>query len=103
MDQKADHNPYLKPWRQPQPNFTAGKGTIEKPGEFPNIIWQTRSAPPSEYENQLGDALEKAFSAGAETLEQVVAQLNEQGMLTSDGNTWTHETFAAEMSRLAAK
>lgn len=98
-----DHNPYLKPWRRPQPNFTAGKGTIEKPGEFPNIIWQTRSAPPSEYENQLGDALEKAFTAGAETLDEVVARLNEQGMLTSDGLPWTPETFRAEMSRLAAK
>jgi hypothetical protein len=98
-----DHNPYLKPWRQPQPNYTAGKGTIEQPGEFPNIIWQTRSAPPSEYENQLGDALEKAFTAGAESIEDVVARLNEQGMLTSDGLAWTLDTFRAEMTRLAAK
>jgi hypothetical protein len=98
-----DHNPDLKPWRQPQPNYTAGKGTIEQPGAFPNIIWQTRSAPPSEYENQLGDALEKAFTAGAESLGEVVARLNEQGMLTSDGLAWTAETLQAEMSRLAAK
>ncbi len=86
-----DHNPYLKPWRQPQPNYTAGKGTIEQPGA------------PSEYENQLGDALEKAFTAGAESLGEVVARLNEQGMLTSDGLAWTAETLQAEMSRLAAK
>jgi hypothetical protein len=98
-----DHNPYLKPWRQPQPNYSAGKGTIEKPGEFPNIVWQTRSAPPSEYENQFGDALEKAFSAGAETVDAVVAQLNAQGMLTSDGHPWNVETFEAELRRLAAK
>lgn len=98
-----DHNPYLKPWRQPQPNYTAGKGTIEQPGAFPNIIWQTRSAPPSEYENQLGDALEKAFTAGAESIEEVVARLNEHGMLTSDGLPWTLDTFRAEMTRLAAK
>jgi hypothetical protein len=32
-----------------------------------------------------------------------VAQLNEQGMLTSDGHAWTLDTFQAEMSRLAAK
>ena len=51
----------------------------------------------------LGDALEQAFTAGAETLDDVVARLNEQGMLTSDGLPWTLETFQAEMSRLAAK
>lgn len=98
-----DHNPYLKPWRQPQPNFVAGKGAIEKPGEFPNIVWQTRSAPPSEYENQLGDALERAFTAGAETIDAVVERLNEDGMMTSDGHPWTVATFEAEMTRLAAK
>jgi hypothetical protein len=98
-----DHNPHLKPWRQPQPNFTAGKGAIEKPGESANLVWQTRSAPPTEYENQLADALERAFEADAETAEDVVARLNEGGMLTSDGHTWTVERFEAELARLAAK
>ena len=98
-----DYNPYLKPWQPPQPNFTAGKGEIERPGGFANIVWQTRSSAPTEYENQLGDALEKVFTAGVETLPEVVAKLTALGMRASDGSLWTEATFTAEIARLAAK
>jgi hypothetical protein len=67
-----DHNPELKPWQSPAPNNVAGKGQIEEPGQMKNIVWQTRAAAPSAYENALGDALEAVFGAGAETVEQVV-------------------------------
>ena len=49
-----DHNPHLKSRSLPEPNQVAGKGQIEKPCEVENIIHQTRPAPPTEYENQLG-------------------------------------------------
>ncbi len=98
-----DYNPYLKPWQPPQPNRDAGKGEIERPGGFANIVWQTRSAPPTEYENRLGDALEQVFAAGIETLPELVAKLNDLGMRSSNGSPWTIETFTAEMARLAAK
>jgi len=102
-EQSMDHNPYLKPWRAPQPNYVAGKGEIDKPGQVPNFVWQTRSSAPTEYENQLGDALETVFTAGVETLPEVVAKLNEIGMLSPDGGQWTEASFQAEMHRLALK
>jgi len=98
-----DCNPYLKPWIQPHPNRRAGKGEIERPGKVENIRWQTRSTPPTEYENQLGDALETVFASGAATLPEVVARLNETGFRTGDGRTWTEENFQEEMRRLASK
>jgi hypothetical protein len=98
-----NHNPYLKPWRQPQPARAAGKGAIDAPGEVPNIVWQTRSAEPTEYENQLGDALEAVFESGIQTLPEMVLKLNELGMFAPDGDRWTEDSFQAEMKRLAAK
>ncbi|MSQ72534.1 MAG: hypothetical protein EXR27_14775 [Betaproteobacteria bacterium] len=98
-----NHNPHLKPWRQPQPARVAGKGAIETPGEVANIVWQTRSAEPTEYENQLGDALEAVFESGVATLPDVVAKLNDLGMFAPDGSRWSEDSFQIEIKRLAAK
>ena len=95
-------NPYLKPWLASQPNNVAGKGTIEVPGKVENIVWQNRAAEPPTYENALGDALERAFSGGAESLEEVVAALNAEAFRTAEGNEWTAASFEAEMARLGA-
>jgi hypothetical protein len=96
----VDHNPNLKPWQSPTPNNVAGKGTIEVPGEARNIVWQTRSASPTAYENALGNALESVFAEGAESGQQVVDGLNTMGFRTPDGQPWTLESFEAEMARL---
>lgn len=98
-----DFNPYLKPWVQPHPNRVAGKGAIDIPGKVPNIVWQTRSTPPTEYENQLGDALEQVFGKGAESLAEVVAGLNAIGFRSAEGSTWTEASFQEEMKRLGSK
>ena len=95
-----DHNPHLKPWRSPEPNNVAGKGHIEVPGQAGNIVWQNRLAPPTPYENALGDALEQVFEAGATTVEQVVDGLNSSGFRMPDGATWTVARFEQEMARL---
>ena len=95
-------NPHLKPWQPPQPNNVAGKGQIEAPGQATNIIWQTRAAEPSDYENALGDALERVFAGGAETIGQVVEGLNAQAFRSSAGEPWTVASFEAEMARLGA-
>jgi hypothetical protein len=95
-------NPYLKPWQAAQPNNVAGKGQIEVPGQVPNIVWQNRAAAPTDYENALGDALEKVFADGAETSEQVVAGLNAMAFRTTAGDAWTTAAFEAEMARLGA-
>ncbi len=98
----CDHNPQLKPWLTPTPNNVAGKGKIEVPGQMSNIVWQNRTAPPSDYENGLGDALELVFNGGAETPEQIVAGLNQHGFRMTNGQPWTTASFDTEMARLGA-
>ena len=95
-----DYNPKLKPWNKPEPNKVAGKGVIENPDQVENIVWQTRSASPSDYENQLGDALVAAFDQGIEDLEPLVTKLNDLGTRAPDGQLWSVASFEAEMTRL---
>ncbi|MBY4709110.1 recombinase-like helix-turn-helix domain-containing protein [Burkholderia cepacia] len=97
----VNFNPFLKPWVAPQPNNVAGKGQIEIPGQVENQVWQNRKAAPTQYENDLGDALERVFEAGAIELEDVVAGLNRIGFRAPDGTAWTAERFRAEMASLA--
>ncbi|WP_028225648.1 recombinase-like helix-turn-helix domain-containing protein [Paraburkholderia ferrariae] len=97
----VNFNPWLKPWLAPQPNNVAGKGVIEQPGEAQNLVWQTRKAEPTQYENDFGDALEKVFEAGAVELDEVVAGLNGAGFRTPEGAPWTAERLAAEFRLLA--
>lgn len=98
----VDYNPYMAPWEKPTPNNVAGKGSIEAPGQAPNLIWQNRPAPPTAYEDALANALERVFEDGAETLEQVVAGLNAAGVRLPDGRSWTPALFETEMARLGA-
>ncbi|WP_118185347.1 recombinase-like helix-turn-helix domain-containing protein [Paraburkholderia phosphatilytica] len=97
----VNFNPYLKPWRAPQPNNVAGKGVIEQPGTAENMVWQTRKAEPTQYENDFGDALEKVFDEGANELDEVVTGLNGIGFRTPEGSEWNAERLAAEFRRLA--
>lgn len=96
----TDHNPLLKPWLLPRPNEAGGKGWIERPGEVVNLEWQTRAAPPSQYETQLGDALVACFGGGIADLDGLVARLNEMGVRSPDGTQWTAASFEREMARL---
>jgi len=95
-----DHNPHLKPWIRPKPEDAAGKGSVERPDAVVNLVWQTRPAPPSEYENRLADALVECFGAGVEQLDALVARLNEMGVQAPDGTKWTAASFEREMARL---
>jgi len=97
-----NHNPNLKPWQPAQPNNVAGKGQIEVAGQVENMIWQTRMAEPTAYENALGDALEEVFESGALTVDAVVDGLNQRQFRTADGREWTVPYFEAEMARLGA-
>lgn len=89
-----EYNPYLS---KTEPG---GRGEVEQPSA-PNIEWQTRAAAPTEYENSLGDALEKVFAAGAQELPQVIEGLNGLGSRDAAGQPWTEASFQAEMKRLA--
>lgn len=101
MEKIVTFNPMLSPWKLPQPNNVAGNGTIEIPGQAENMVWQTRKAEPTRFENDLGDALVNAFDAGAIDLDQVVKSLNDQGLRSQDGSPWTEESFTQTMRKLA--
>jgi hypothetical protein len=92
-----DHNPYLQA-KGASPD--SHKGSVEKVSEIKNMVWQNRFAPPTPYENQLGDLLEQVFVAGIEELPAVVAKLNELGGHAPDGSAWTEASFRATMQQL---
>lgn len=102
QDAKLTYNPYLRGWEKPTPNNTAGKGYIEKPDDAVNIIWQTRSATPSEAENALADGLEQVLGDGAETLAQIAAGLNALHLAAPGNDVWNEASLAAELHRLGA-
>jgi hypothetical protein len=92
----TDFNPFLA-------RATNGaRSPIERYERIENLCWQTRTAPPSEYENRLGDALEAAFDAGATELAALVSHLNKTGLRAPDGSSWTEASLGAELKRLGA-
>ena len=67
-----------------------------------NETHQSRSAAPTAYENQLGDAIERAFAAGIHALDALVRYLNDCGQAAPDGQPWTAQSYQREMARLSA-
>ena len=94
-----DYNPFLNPGQKP-PTAAAGTGKIERPSDIQNLPWQTRPAPPTEYEVLLTNALEQIFGEGIHGLSGIVGRLNEVGMRDPSGSAWTAEGFQREMARL---
>jgi hypothetical protein len=62
---------------------------------------QARKREPSQYEVLLADAMERAFGQGNWELDPLVAYLNQSGPLAPNGQTWTAQSFSAELKRLA--
>jgi hypothetical protein len=56
----------------------------------------------AEYEDRLGDALEKLLDQGADDLETLASGLNQLGVTSLSGEEWTAPTLAAELKRLSA-
>lgn len=75
---------------------------IERPGEAKNIVWQTRAAIPTTYEDALADALVACFEDGLEEIGPLVQRLNEMGIKATDGAEWSKENFERVMARLGA-
>jgi hypothetical protein len=61
---------------------------------------QARQRPATPYEDQLGDAMERAFAAGHWELPALVAQLNSGGPTAQSGQPWTPESLQAELAQL---
>mgnify|MGYP001268064635 CR=1 FL=1 len=70
--------------------------------EIENIVHQTRSASPTDYENQLGEVLESIFGDGVTELADIVDSLNKRGVQAPHGQKWTEDVFCGEMSRLGS-
>jgi hypothetical protein len=64
---------------------------------------QARRRPPTTFEDLLGDAIERAFGEGAETLPDVVACLNRFGPSAPNGGDWNEDNFRALMARLGTE
>jgi hypothetical protein len=62
---------------------------------------QAQYRPPTNYEDLLGDAIERSFAAGVHDLAALVENLNRQGMTTRAGQPWTEENYGPEMAALS--
>jgi hypothetical protein len=93
-----DHNPQLKDGAPL--NSDIGRGRIEDPSAIVNVPWQTRPAPPTEFELSLCEALTGIFGAGVEELSDIVAELNKRNVKSPDGSDWTEDSFQTEMKKL---
>ena len=96
----GDFNPYLEAYQNAHPNKVAGAGQIFAGADRDLIVWQTRPAVPSEYEQTLTDALEQIFSQKIYDLPEIVTALNREGILTPAGEIWTERNFEQTFQQL---
>ncbi|MEL0552503.1 recombinase-like helix-turn-helix domain-containing protein [Klebsiella sp. B345] len=95
MSETLNFNPALPESRQFTPPAEGGNGNIHKPGDYHNLIWQTRSRVPENWELQLIATLETLFEQGAESLSQLVNGLNALKMHDQQGEPWSEASFQA--------
>ena len=95
MSTSLDFNPALPENHQFTPPAEGGNGTIHKPGDYQNLIWQTRSRLPESWELNLIAQLETLFEQGAETLPELVNGLNAIKMYDQQGEPWSEAGFRA--------
>lgn len=95
MSDTLNFNPALPESRQFTPPAEGGNGAIHKPGHYENLIWQTRSRVPENWELKLIAALEELFEQGTETLPELVNGLNAGKMHDQQGEPWSEASFAA--------
>lgn len=62
---------------------------------------QAQYRAPTNYEDLLGDAIERAFAAGIQDLTGLVESLNDQGLTTRAGEAWTPDNYGPEMAALS--
>ncbi len=62
--------------------------------------WQAGDGNAGPYERALGDALEEIFGQGIHDLKGIADALNDKGLASPDGATWTEDNFATHMKAL---
>lgn len=93
-------NEKLARWINAEPSSEAGINNIQIPGQVEHLAWQNRYKAPSQYELDFITHLIDAFSNDVTELDTLVYSLNQQGFRSEAGQTWTVESFSAEMQRL---
>ena len=91
----------FNPWLAAKRRNKGDEGTVLPVDSSQNVLHQTRSRVPTDYEESLADALEDIFAAGHHELPEIVAKLNESTVPAPGGVAWTEDSFKQEMSRLA--
>ena len=99
-DVVTDYNRYIEPYTKREPNQSAGVGQIFERGERDLIVWQTRPALPTEYEETLAATLEQIFAQRIYDLPDIVAALNREGIRTPGGEAWTEANFQTTFREL---
>lgn len=79
-----------------------GGRLIEDPAHVENIVWQTRSQPLTQAEEDLADALMAVFAEGAWELSETCAALEARGAKASDGTAFTPESLKAHLAVLGS-
>ena len=92
----------FNPWLATKRRNKGDEGTVLPIDNSQNVVHQTRSRVPTDYEESLADALEDIFAAGHYELPEIVAKLNESTVPPPGGAAWTEDSFKQEMGRLAA-
>ena len=91
-----DWNPWLT-----KTNENKGGPDYLETYDPPTLLpWQTRSAPPTEYEQALADALQEIFVEEVYDLPGIVGRLNESGVKPPEEGGWTEANFQSVMKRL---
>ncbi len=93
MSAPPGYNPALPEKSEFSPPAEGGNGIIHKPGDYQNLIWQTRSRQPENWELMLIATLEELFEQGAETLSELVVGLNAAKMYNQLGKPWSENSF----------
>lgn len=71
--------------------------------QFPYLSpHQTRTQPPTAWQQELANAIEGVFGKGVEELDELVAGLNASRVRPPSGGDWTPENFVAVMRELGA-
>lgn len=89
----VDFNPYLPGTQQIIPTKEGGNGQIHQPGQYQNIIWQTRTRVPDKFETALIAALEEIFEQGVDELAVIIKQLNVKRLFDRNGAAWSEDSF----------
>lgn len=63
---------------------------------------QARQRAATQFEDLLGDAIERAYGEGIHDLPGLVAYLNRTGPSAENGQPWTESSYCALMARLGA-